>query len=123
MMGEVASTRRSPKPIFTVAAWFSLLGPLPAAGCYYYAVPAQRGELLADPTLGVAELRRREKVGLVVVAVVFAVGFAAGCASLWGVRANGALVILPPALLGILVSAALELLALLFLLLTGLPGP
>lgn len=122
-MDEVASTRRSPKPIFTVTAWFSLLGPLLAAGWYYYAVPAQRAELLADPAVGVAELRRMEKVGLVVLALVFAVGFAAGCVSLWGVRANGALVILPPALLGILVSAALEVLALFFLVLTGLPGP
>ena len=30
-MDEVASTPRSPKPIFTFAAWFSLLGPLLAA--------------------------------------------------------------------------------------------
>jgi len=94
-----------------------------AAGWYYYAVPAQRAELLADPAVGVAELRRMEKVGLVVLVVVFAVGFAAGCVSLWGVRANGALVILPPALLGILANAALEVLALFFLVLTGLPGP
>ena len=123
-MDEVANPRRSPKPFFTLAAWFSLLGPMLAAGLYYYAVPAQRGEFIADPELGgMVELRRREKVGLVVLAVVFAVAFAAGCVSLRGVRTNGALVILPPALLGILVSAVLEVLALFFLALTGLPGP
>jgi hypothetical protein len=55
----------------------------------------QRAELLADPALGVAELRRRGNVGLVVLVVVFAVGFAAGCVSLRGIRANDALVILP----------------------------
>lgn len=121
-MDEVASTRRSPKPFFTFAAWFSLLSPLLAAGWYYYA-EAQRAGLVADPAVGVAELRSHEKASLVVLALVFAVGFAAGCVSLWGVRAKGALVILLPALLGILVSAALEVLALFFLLLTGLPGP
>ena len=68
-------------------------------------------------------MRKHDKEVLLVLALVFAVAFAAGCVSLWGVRANGALVILPPALLGILVSAALEVLALFFLLLTGLPGP
>jgi hypothetical protein len=114
---------RSPKPIFTFAAWFSLLGPLLAAGWFCYVVPDQRAGLRADPAVGVAELRSHDKEVLVVLAVVFAVGFAAGCVSLWGVRTNGALVILPPALLGILVSAALEVVALFFLLLTGLPGP
>jgi len=66
---------------------------------------------------------RLSKADLVVLALVFGSSFVAGWVSLWGVRANGALVILPPALLGILVSAALEVLALFFLLLTGLPGP
>lgn len=121
-MDEVASTGRSPKPIFTFAAWFSLLVPLLAAAWYYYAQGQQAG-LLADPAVGVAELRRHDKVVLVVLALVFVVGFAAGSLSLWGVRANGALVILPPALLGILVNAALEVLALFFLVLTGLPVP
>jgi hypothetical protein len=114
---------RSPKPIFTFAAWFSLLVPLLAAGWHYYVVTPQEVGLRADPAVGVAELRRHDKANMVVLALVFAVGFAAGCVSLWGVRANGALVILPPALLGILVNAALEVLALFFLFLTGLPGP
>jgi hypothetical protein len=117
-MDEVGTTPRSPKPFFTVAAWFSLLGPLLAAGWAYYAAsaPPEPDSLKHGTVLD-------SKAVLVVLALVFAVGFAAGCVSLWGVRANGALVILPPALLGILVSAALEVLALFFLLLTGLPGP
>jgi hypothetical protein len=61
-MDEVQSARRSPKPIFTFAAWLSLLSPLLAAGWYYYVVPAQRAELLADPAVGVAELRRHESL-------------------------------------------------------------
>jgi hypothetical protein len=118
VMDEVASTRRSPKPIFTFAAWFSLLVPLLAAGWAHYAASAG-----PDPNAMQHGTVLDSKAVLVVLALVFAAGFAAGCVSLWGVRANGALVILPPALLGILVSAALEVLALFFLLLTGLPGP
>jgi hypothetical protein len=106
------------RPIFTFAAWFSLLVPLLAAGWVYYTAsappdpdPLKHGEVLDS------------KAVLAVVALVFAVSFAAGCVSLWGIKANGMLVILPAALLGILVSAALEVLALFFLILTGLPGP
>jgi hypothetical protein len=105
-MDEVASMRSSPKPIFAFAAWFSLLGPLLAAGWFCYVVPAERAGLRADPAVGVAELRTHDKARLVALALVFGVGFAAGCVSLWGVRANGALVILPPGLLGILVPVA-----------------
>jgi hypothetical protein len=106
-MDEVTSTRRSPKPFFTVAAWLSLLVPLLAAGWVNYA------RTIPNPRLSDAEL--------VVLALVFGSSFVAGCVSLWGVRANGALVILPPALLGILVSAGLEVLALFFLVISGLP--
>jgi hypothetical protein len=109
---------RSPKPIFIFAAWFSLVVPLVAAGWAYYAAsaPPEPGSLKHGTVLD-------SKAVLVALALVFAVGFAAGCVSLWGVKANGALVILPPALLGILVSAALEVLALFFLVLSDLPGP
>jgi hypothetical protein len=56
-------------------------------------------------------------------AVVFAVSFVAGCGSLWGVKTNGAWVILPPAVFGIFVSAIAEVIALIFVALSGLPGP
>ena len=106
-MDEVTSAPRSPKPFFTVAAWLSLLVPLLAAGWVYYA------RTIPNPRLSNGDL--------VVLTLVFGSSFVAGCVSLWGVRANGALVILPPALLGILVSAGLELLALFFLVISGLP--
>ena len=116
----VESTQQPRKPFFTFAGWVSLLVPLLAAGWYCYAAPAQR---LTDPADRVEKMRTQEKTYLVVLAVVFAVSFAAGCVSLWGVKANGAIVILPPAILGILISLALEVIALFFLVLTGLPGP
>jgi hypothetical protein len=47
----------------------------------------------------------------------------AGVVSLWGIRSNGVLAILPAAVLGILLSLAVGLLSLLFLALTGLSGP
>jgi hypothetical protein len=47
----------------------------------------------------------------------------AGVVSLWGVRANGPLAILPAAVLGILLSLAVGALAVMFLALTGLPVP
>jgi hypothetical protein len=56
-------------------------------------------------------------------AAACALSFLAGCVSLWGVKTNGALAILPAALLGILASAVLGVLALIFLGLSGLPGP
>lgn len=117
-MDQIASTRRSPKPLFTLAAWLSLLVPLLAAGWVYYLgwwAPLNPDE--PNPGFSLT------KAHLVVLALVFGVSFVAGCVSLWGVRANGALVILPPALLGILLSAGLEVLALFFLVLSGLPGP
>ena len=107
-MDEVASTRRSPKPFFTVAAWLSLLVPLLAAGWVYYA------RTIPNPRLS--------KADLVVLALVFGSSFVAGCVSLWGVKANGALVILPPALLGILASVALEAFTLFALLLSSVPS-
>jgi hypothetical protein len=110
VMDEVASTRRSPKPFFTVAAWLSLLVPLLAAGWVYYVVA------LAPPPI-----TRLSKAELVVLALVFAGSFVAGCVSLWGVKANGALVILPPALLGILASVMLEAFTLFVLLLSSVP--
>jgi hypothetical protein len=109
---------RSPKPIFTIAAWLSLFGPLLAAGLAYTAASAG-----PDPSALEYGTVLDSKVVLGLLAAVFAAGFAAGCMSLWGTRANGAMVILPPALLGILVSAGLEGLALFLLVLAGMPGP
>jgi len=57
-MDDVATTRTSPKLFFTLAAWFSLLVPLLAAGWYYYNAPAQR---LVDPAVRAAEMRVRKK--------------------------------------------------------------
>jgi hypothetical protein len=109
-MDEVTSTRRSPKPFFTVAAWLSLLVPLLAAGWAYYAGSA----LPPNPRLS--------KADLVVLALVFGSSFVASCVSLWGIKANGALVILPPALLGMLASVVLEAFTLFVLALSGLPS-
>ena len=106
-MDEVTSTRRSPKPFFTAAAWLSFVVPLLAAGWVYSA------RTIPNPRLS--------ETDLVVLALVFGSSFVAGCVSLWGVRTNGARVILPPALLGILVSSVLEVLALFFLVISGMP--
>jgi len=114
-MDEEASTRRSSKPFFTVAAWLSLLVPLLAAGWAYY--------LGSAPPSPDAPHDRLTKAHLVMLALVFALSFVTGCVSLWGVKTNGAWVILPPAVLGMLVSAILEVLALGFLVLSNLPGP
>jgi hypothetical protein len=122
-MDAVAGTRGSPRRMFTLAAWFSLLAPLAAAGWYAVTVPARGAALEANPGVGVAELRRHETAALAVAAAVFGAGLVAGFGSLWGVRANGPWAILPPAVLGILVSGGLGLLAILGLLLSGLPGP
>jgi hypothetical protein len=102
------------KPSFTLLAWLSLIIPLVAAGWGYF-----RGSAPAQPDVpgGLS------KADLIVLAFVFAAGLLAGLGSLWGVRTNGAWHILPPALLGILVSAILEGLALIFLILSNLPGP
>ena len=109
-MDEVAGIRKSPKPIFTVAAWLNLLVPLLAAGWVYYTIS------WATP------ITHLSKAELVVLALVFAASFVAGCVSLWGVKANGALVILPPALLGILASVVLEAFTLFALLLSSVPS-
>ena len=118
-MDEVKNTRRSPKPFFTVAAWLSLLVPLLAAG--WVCIAGLAGLAQTDPDLLNQPKILDTKVDLVVLALVFGVSFVVGCVSLWGVRTNGALVILPPALLGILVSAGLEVTALIFLILSDLP--
>ena len=111
-MDEVGSTPRSPKPFFTVAAWFSLLVPLLGVGLWYYGMLHGWG-FGRDPNFRTAAFAAE--------ALVFALSFLAGCVSLWGVKANGALVILPPALLGILASAVLEASALISLFFVGLP--
>ena len=114
-MVEPGSSSRSRRPIFRIAAWFSVIVPLLAAGWAYYMGSAPHGPDRPNP-----HLSKADSVGL---AVVFAVSLVVGCVSLWGVRTNGAWAILPPALLGILVSVALEVLAIIFVVLSGLPGP
>jgi hypothetical protein len=114
-MDEVGSSARPRRPILTIAAWFSVIVPLVAAGWAYYMGSAPHGPDRPNPHLSQAD-----SVGL---AVVFAVSFVAGCVSLWGVKTNGAWVILPPAVLGILMSVVFEVIALIFVVLSGLPGP
>ncbi|MFL5241973.1 MAG: hypothetical protein ACJ8FY_07680 [Gemmataceae bacterium] len=113
-MTDKRETKSStPNPMFTIAAWLSLFVPLLAAAWAFYVASTRapgRDTGLTKPIL-------------IVLAVVFGLSFVTGCISLRGVKTNGALVILPPAILGMLISAALELLALIFLALTGLPGP
>jgi hypothetical protein len=58
---------------------------------------------------------------LVVLVLTLPLGLVSGLVSLWGVKSNGALVILPPALLGMLATVVLELLALCLLAFSGLP--
>lgn len=114
---EAAENSAGPrKPMFTIAAWFSVIVPFVAAGWAISMAnmpPEQPGEKKPH-------LNKADSVGL---AVVFAVSLVAGCVSLGGVKANGAWTILPPALLGILVSAGFEVIALIFVALSGLPGP
>ena len=106
-MDEATSTRSSPKPFFTVAAWLSLLVPVLAAGWVYFA------RTIPNPRLSTSDL--------VVLALMFGCSFVAGFVSLWGSRANGALVILPPALLGMMASVVLEAFTLFTLILSGVP--
>jgi hypothetical protein len=120
-MVEVISTQQSRKPFFTFAAWFSLVAPLLTAGWVFYAAPMPAAP--PDRVWSRDEMHQHTKAVFGVLSLVSAVGFVAGCMSLWGVKANGAIVILPPAILGILISAALEVVALFGLVLTGLPGP
>ena len=100
------------QPFFTIAAWFSVI------------VPALGGVvawLTSQPPL--ADAKGIPVPVLAVLAATFAISFVAGFVSLWGAKTNGAVVILPPALIGMLLSAALELLAITFLILSNLPGP
>jgi hypothetical protein len=103
------------KPVFTIAAWFSLIVPLLAVGwaCYMTSLPPGPG----------GENRHLNKADSVGLAVVFAVSFVAGCVSLGGVKTNGAWVILAPAVPGILGSAVLAVIALVFVALSNLGGP
>jgi hypothetical protein len=98
--------------IFTLGAWFSLVVPiLGAVTVFIAAQPPIRGQHgVPLPVFAV----------MVVAAVI---GLAAGIASFWGIRSNGALGIVPAAVLGILANLALGLFAGIFLLLSGLPGP
>jgi len=71
------------RPIFTFAAWFSVIAPLLAVGWAIYASnlpPEQLGDKKPH-------LNKADSVGL---AFVFALSFVAGCASLGGVKTNGA---------------------------------
>ena len=95
-----------PRPFYTWAAWLSLIVPLTVAGLYL---------MLHDPT------DREHNWIFPVLLLVFVICCCSGGVSLLGVRTNGAWVILPPALLGMLVSVLLGLLALIFWGLSGLP--
>jgi hypothetical protein len=106
-MNEAGGNPNPRRPFFTIAAWFSLLVPFVAAGV------AVVGSQPPGP--------ERSKTPLLVLVGAFGTSFVAGCVSLWGIKANGVWVILPPALLGMLVSAIFEVIALILLGLSGLP--
>jgi hypothetical protein len=85
--------------LFIWAAWLSLVVPLVAVGVF----------------LAVNDPQDHDEHGLFAgLTFTFAACFLSGCVSLASVRANGAWAILPPAILGMLVSLALGLLALLY---------
>lgn len=89
--------RQSRRPFYTAAAWTGLLLPFLAVA-FFFAVD--------DP-------HNREQHWLFATLVtVFAFCLLCCMFSLAGVRSNGAWVILPPALLGIVINAILGLLAL-----------
>ena len=114
-MDAASDSSRPRRPVFTIAAWFSVIVPLLAVGwaCYMTSLPRGPG----------GENGHLSKTDSIELAVVFAVTFVAGCVSLWGVKTNGAWVVLPPAVIGILVSVALGVLALIFVALSELGGP
>jgi len=109
---EVEGGPRARQPIFILVAWFNLLVPVIGAVTVFVAAqpPVRDQHGVPLPVF----------VTLVVAAVI---GLAAGVASFWGVRSNGALAIVPPAILGVLGNVALGLVSGIFLLLSGLPGP
>jgi hypothetical protein len=114
-MDEAGNSSRPRRGFFTIAAWFSVVVPLLAVGWAVYV----RSLPPPGPDRPNPHLTKADCVGL---AVVLAVSFVAGCVSLWGVKTNGAWVILPPAVLGILGSAFLEVIALIFVLLSNWRG-
>ena len=105
--------RRNPNPLFTLSAWASLVVPVLSGGVTFLA----SSRPMPDHPRGLPT------EAFVALAVACGVGLLAGCVSLAGVKRNGAWVILPPAILGILASVAVLLLALLFAGLSSLPGP
>jgi len=104
------------RPIFTLSAWFCFLAPVSVAAWAYWAAssPADTGSqgTILD-----------SRAVLITFAIIFAVAFAAGCVGIAGVEGDNALFILPPAVLGILLCCVLEVLALVLLILSSLPGP
>jgi len=110
-MAATNTGRTSPHPGYTLAAWFSLLAPLIAAAWFY--VDANQRPPGPD--------HDRPPFVLAILLGIFVVSFIAGCVSLFGIPRNGALSILPPAILGIIVSLLLALVAAFFLTISGLP--
>lgn len=108
----VTDSPRSSRPLFTVAAWLSLLVPLLAAAWFYI-----------DATTNQRQGPERDQppVVLAILLAIFALSFVVGWVSMFGIPTNGALTILPPALLGIVASFLLALLAAFFLTISGLP--
>ena len=107
-MSNAAKLTTPGRPFFTVAAWASLLVPLFATVVFLYLNNAQGSSDRWFPP---------------VLFLIYASCFVLGCVSIVGVKSNGAWAILPPALLALPITAVLALVALIFWVLSGLPGP
>jgi hypothetical protein len=110
-MAAIDSQGSAPRLGFTLAAWLSLLVPLVTAAWFY--IDANQRPPGPD--------HDRPPIVLAILLAIFVLSFVAGCVSLFGIPRNGALAILPPAVLGIVVSILLALLAAFFLTISGLP--
>jgi hypothetical protein len=104
---------KPPNPLFTAAAWASLAVPVLGAAAF----------LLSSGGPAEPHARGQDAPKFLALAALYATSLVAGCVSLAGVRRNGAWVILPPAILGIVASLGMTLLALLVAGLSNLPGP
>ena len=104
---------KPPSPLFAAAAWFSLAAPLLGAVTF----------LSASGGPPANHSREYDDLKFKGMAALCAASFLAGCVSLAGVRRSSVWAILPAAILGIMASVALTLVALLGAALSGAPGP
>jgi hypothetical protein len=108
-MSKTDNLAVAPKPFFTLAAWSSLFVPLIATAVYLYLNNYRQGP--------------SPKWISPVMFLIYTSSFVLGCVGIVGIKWNSAWAILPPALLGLPINTLLATLALIFWLLSGLPGP